>query len=50
MIIFLFSYFSQHNFEINKKIREFLKERNFTILDIKISKYQDTIDLDKIKK
>ena len=47
---FNIKYFSiSNNFEINKKIREFLKERNSAILDIKISKYQDTAELDQIK-
>ena len=47
---FNIKYFSiSNNFEINKKIREFLKERNSAILDVKISKYQDTAELDQIK-
>jgi acetolactate synthase-1/2/3 large subunit len=47
---FNIKYFSiSNNFKINKKTREFLKERNSAILDVKISKYQDTAELDQIK-
>lgn len=46
---FKIKYFSiSNNFEINKKIRKFLKEKNSAILDVKISKYQDTAELDQI--
>ena len=38
-----------NNFEINEKIRKFLQEKNSAILDVKISKYQDTAELDQIK-
>ena len=47
---FKIKYFSISNYyEINKKIRKFLKEKNSAILDVKISKYQDTAELDRIK-
>ena len=47
---FKIKYFSiSRNFEINKKIREFLKAKNSAILDVKISKYQETAELDQIK-
>jgi len=47
---FNIKYFTiSNNFEINKKIIEFLKEKNSAILDVKISKYQETAELDQIK-
>ena len=46
---FKIKYFSiSNNFEINKKIREFLKEKNSAILDVKISKQLSAIELSKL--